>query len=553
MKIEPAATTDFVAGRSVRVSGMLWPLICLAAYVALEWLSDMRATRGVPVVPWNPGLGLLFGVMVLRSPGYGLVLGAGYVIAERLIIGAHLPAVRIAAVACILGAGYGLMAWLLGRNAAFDRGLERLRDVVILLAGGLIAAALVSAPAVHVLGGDGAAFPGAFVSLFVGDAIGIAIFAPILLRLARRFALTRSLRALMPSLDLIAIAAAVLVLLGALHAALGEGAMRFIFLLFVPIVLGATRHGIDGACLTLAAAQFGLILILNVANADQQTFLEVQAEMLVMTMTALIVGVVISERESLNAAAIRTAARLKGLQIEADQAARISLAGGMSSALAHEINQPITAARALARSARHLLGREPPHLDRAARNLDDMVSQIDHAASIIRRMREFLQRGRPHVSTIEMADLLANAIALVGAEARAAGIDLRVRPVAALPPLFGDRTQLEQVLLNLIRNAIEAIQGERRPGGTIEVGAAPGVTPDQVEVFVADSGPGVTPEMVGQLFEPTRSSKENGLGLGLAISGFIIQNHRGRIWLASNGGGRTEFRFAIPLDAGRTD
>ena len=523
----------------------------LSVYLALEWLSDLHEMKGVPITPWNPGLGFLFGISVLCGARYAVLLACGYVLAEQIFIGERLPPLRIALLGTAVGVGYGAAAAALRhRWLALDFNLERLRDITLLLALGLGGAALACALVAAVLLGSSTwqatDLPVTLVSLFVGDAIGIAIFAPIVLRLARR--LGRS-EPMLPSVDLIVIAASILALLAGLHLWLGETAMRYIFVLFAPIVLAAIRHGLDGACFSLAVTQFGLILILNATGQDARTFTEVQAEMLALTLTGLIVGVVISERAALTAAAAHSALRLKALQIEADQASRLSLAGGMSSVLAHEINQPITAARALGRSAQHLIRQANVDTERAARNLDDMIGQIDHAAGIVRRMREFLRRGRPHVSTIDIPAMLHNVVSLTKGAAEEARVNLTIAIEPGLPPLFGDRTQLEQVLLNLIRNAADALQSGPAGGGQIEIGAARGTTAGHVEFHVIDNGPGLPPDRIDALFSPLHSTKQNGLGLGLAISAFIVQNHQGRIWLAASRPGHTEFRLAIPCHA----
>lgn len=529
-------------------------LASLLAYVVLEWLSDLHESRGIPVTPWNPGLGLLFGIMVLHGVRYAVVLAVGYVIADQLMIDERLSPAKIALIAVIVGMGYGLAAFAARRWVPVDRGLERLRDVAVLLGAGLLGTTLVCALIAMVLLGGGhwrlADLPTTLLPLFIGDAIGIAIFAPIVLRLARRLRQTGLYLSVVPSADLVAVAVVIIVMLATMHLRLGAEAMRYIFVLFAPIVLAATRHGLDGACFSLAVAQFGLILILNAAGQDARAFTEVQAEMLVLTLTGLIVGVVVSERAALAAEARQATARLKALQLESEQAARISLAGGMSSVLAHEINQPITAARALARSAQHLISGDHADLPRAARNLESSISQIDLAANIVSRMRDFLRRGRPHISTIDIKELLSTAASLARAEALLPSMVVHLTLTEDMPPLFADRTQLGQVLLNLIRNAGEALQMAQVAEGRIELGAARGTDPESIEFYVVDNGPGVPAEQKDSLFEPIRTTKQDGLGLGLAISAFVVQNHRGRIWLAASRPGRTEFRFSVPCDAG---
>src|SRR5262249_54252159 len=148
-----------------------------------------------------------------------------------------------------------------------------------------------------------------------------------------------------------------------------------------------------GACVSLLATQIALVFLLQRYSFDAASFTEIQAKMFVLTATALSVGAVVSEREQAQRAFEDVQERLKGKEVDAMRAGRFYLVSAMASALAHEINQPITAARAHARSIQQILRGTTPDLPRADRNLTTLVSQIDAAGDIVRRIREFLQRG----------------------------------------------------------------------------------------------------------------------------------------------------------------
>jgi signal transduction histidine kinase len=182
---------------------------------------------------------------------------------------------------------------------------------------------------------------------------------------------------------------------------------------------------------------------------------------------------------------------------------------------------------------------------RADGNLVNLVTQIDHAAGVVRRMRDFLRRGHPHVSTVDGRGMLVDALILVRAEATAKKIEIELDVPSELPPLYGDRIQLQQVVLNLVRNAMEALAG--RTDGIVRLAVRRLDSPDAVEVRVADNGPGIEAELAARLFEPLTTSKPDGLGLGLSICASIVQLHGGRIWLQSGAAGATEFRFSLPL------
>jgi C4-dicarboxylate-specific signal transduction histidine kinase len=293
--------------------------------------------------------------------------------------------------------------------------------------------------------------------------------------------------------------------------------------------------------------QFGLIGLLHLSGYDARVFTEFQMLMLVLTTTGLIVGVVVSERRNSDLLAREAEARLKEKEAGAAQAARFNLVSSMASALAHEINQPMTAARALARSAQHLL-RTSGDVTRADGNLTTLITHVDHAAGVVRRMRDFLRRGRPHVSTIGPRSMLEEALTLIGAEASAKHVHVELDASDDLPALHGDRIQLEQVVLNLVRNAIESIAEAGRSSGHIRIVARQLPAPPRIEIGIRDDGPGVDDRLADRLFDPLATSKEEGLGLGLPICVSIVESHGGRVWLHSRDAGATEFRFSLPLD-----
>jgi two-component system, LuxR family, sensor kinase FixL len=542
--------------RAARGPDLVGVLVFIIAYVVLEWISFSHEHRGVPVTPWNPGLGIAFGLVVLRGAIYGLALFAAVVVAEIFVLQTQLAWPAIIAVAVVVAATYTGAAAIARRQLRLDVAMADVRDVLALLSAGTAAAAVVALLfgalllADREVGNDD--LSKSVLPLFVGDVIGIAVVTPLLLRLSHLWLEPAQWwgRLRVPSFALIAEVALFTLVTGfALWMIVGSDRpndYKYFSLLFLPVVVVAVRHGIDGSCLALGSTQLGLLAVLRAFGYDATTFTEFQIVMLVLTMTGLLVGGVVSERERANRAARRAEARLREAEIEATRAARLNMVSGMASALAHEINQPMTAARALARSAQQLLDARNGDVERARGNLASLVTQIDHAADVVRRMREFLRRGQPHFSTLDVGTVLEDALILARPEAAThrTEIDLEVQPT--LPAVFGDRIQLQQVVLNLVRNGMDAIIEAGEARGRISVRAALGEEGRTVDVSVADNGTGIAP---GQnLFEPLSSSKKDGLGLGLSICANILHAHGGRIWLQSSVNGATEFRFSLPLD-----
>jgi len=529
-------------------------ILYVAAYVVLEWASFIHVHKGLPITPWDPGLGVAFALMIRGGPRNGFLLFAGMVIAEALVLQNDVDWPTDVGVAAITATSYASVAALVQRHFRIDPDLTHLRDVLVLLAAGLAGAVLNTIVlsafllAVGQFNIDDVLQVGR--PLLIGDTIGIAVVTPLLLRFRVRERFEPH-RLVSPAPEI----ALYLLLIGlALWLIIGSeepNGFRLFYLLFVPVVIAGVRHGLDGACFSLAVTQFSLIAFLHFSGYDAGKFTEFQTLLLVLTVTGLIVGVVVSERRNSDRIAADAKARLAERQAEAAQVARVNLVSGMASALAHEINQPMTAARALGRSAQLLLRSPDNDLSRADNNLTTMLTHIDHAGEILRRMRDFIRRGHPHVSTIDTRGLLEDAMTLARAEASARGVRVDLDVPADLPDLHGDRVQLEQVVLNLVHNAVDAIAAAGQSQGHVHVAARRCAAPPRIEISVLDNGPGIERELAGRLFDPLTTTKQDGLGLGLSICASIVEAHGGRVWLQSGEPGATEFRFSVPLDASR--
>ena len=533
-----------------------WPDVIAAialvmAYVALEWMSFIHEHKGVPVTPWNPGLGVAFGLIVLKGAAYGFALFACVVIAEIFVLQTDLAWPIILAIAAVIAASYTAAATLARGPLSLDIALSRVRDVLVLLVAGVAGAGVVAALlAVLLLTTnelDVSDLPKSALPLFVGDIIGIAVVTPLLLRLSGRWQELMEAISRPFLLEVLLFALATGFALWMIVGSDRPNDYKYFSLLFLPVVAVAVRHGIDGSCLALAATQLGLVALLRTYGYDAGVFTEFQIVMFVLTMTGLLVGVIVSERQQADIAARLAEARLKESQHEAARAARLNMVSGMASALAHEINQPMTAARALARSAQQLLQPHATDLERANTNLSALVTQIDHAGSVVRRMRDFLRRGQPHFSSLDVSTVLEDALSLARPEAESHQTRIELDVATSLPIVFGDRIQLQQVVLNLVRNAMDAITETQRTDGHVRVQARLAKDGKAVEISIVDNGPGVPDGLA--VFEPLSSSKADGIGLGLSICANIVQAHGGRIWLQSGRSGATEFRFSLPLQA----
>ncbi len=241
----------------------------------------------------------------------------------------------------------------------------------------------------------------------------------------------------------------------------------------------------------------------------------------------------------------QTEARLQELQTELVHISRLTAMGEMASALAHELNQPLSAiANYLKGSHRLIAGRTDPESMRVGEALDKAAEQALRAGQIIRRLRDFVARGESAMQVESLPKLVeeASALALVGAKQHGVRVRFELDPRA--DRVYADKIQVQQVLLNLIRNAVEAIAEAGSPRREIVVRSNPAVG-DMIEASVADTGPGIAPEIATQLFQPFVTTKRQGMGVGLSISRTIIEAHGGELWVEPNPDGGTVFHLTL--------
>jgi two-component system sensor kinase FixL len=238
--------------------------------------------------------------------------------------------------------------------------------------------------------------------------------------------------------------------------------------------------------------------------------------------------------------------RLQELQSELVHISRVSALGEMSSALAHELNQPLSAIGNYLSGLRRLTQSEaPPRMDLVNEALDRAIEQTLRAGDIIRRLRDFVSRGETERRVESVGRMIneASALALVGA--REHGVRVHFKLDKRADAIMADRVQIQQVLLNLIRNAIEAMVEQGGDQRHLTISSEPGAD-KTVRISVADTGPGLKPEIAERLFQPFNTSKASGMGVGLSICRTIIESQGGRIWAEPNPGGGTVFHLTAP-------
>jgi two-component system sensor kinase FixL len=239
-----------------------------------------------------------------------------------------------------------------------------------------------------------------------------------------------------------------------------------------------------------------------------------------------------------------TARRMQELQSELLHVSRLSAMGQMTAALAHELNQPLTAIMNYVNAARRTIAAaQGPEAARATDLIDKAAKQTARAGQIIRQLREFVEKRESARALMDLNKVVEEAIALGLVGSIDASIKLRTRLAPNLPQVLIDKIQIQQVVINLVRNSIEAMMAVATRELAVET--KPGEK-GFVEVSVSDTGPGLPEEVASRLFQPFVTTKDKGMGVGLSICQSIIEAHNGRIWATPNDGRGVTFHFRLP-------
>ena len=242
---------------------------------------------------------------------------------------------------------------------------------------------------------------------------------------------------------------------------------------------------------------------------------------------------------------LRAEEALRRTQAELAHVARVTTLGELTASIAHEVNQPIAATVLNAETGLRWLDAEPPDLDEARQAFGDIVRDGNRAAAVVQRIRNLSKKAPARDERVDISAVIREVIELTRSEAMKNSVLLQTELVEGLPPVQGDRVELQQVILNLILNAVEAMSEMGEGSRELLIGSGTTESGD-VLVAVRDSGPGLAPDAFERLFKAFYTTKPNGLGLGLSICRSIIEAHRGRLWASGNAPRGAVFQFTLP-------
>ena len=504
------------------------------AYMVLDWMGFVQSNR-LAGYSWNPNSGASFAAVLMFGRRILPFLFVAPIFGDAVAGQFSLPLPYELASAGLIGGIYGATALLfLEARSSFDRTLQSMSRIVLLIITTAVSALLVAATHIGLIIAAGLLttidFAVTTVSYWIGEVIGIVVVTPVTLLLwTKRYAVWRSGETLLQLAGIMAAFVIAYIYWTTEH-------LWFFYILFVPIVWMAMRTGIEGVCLGLLVTQLCFILSFRALPNEISEMPKMQGLMLVLAFTGLFAGGLVTERR-------RTEAVLHLHQESLARLTRLGSMGELAAAMAHELNQPLMAADNYTRLVDDALRTGHGNPDAVAETARKAAAQVQRAAAVVKRLRALVRLDRSNLTACRVDRIVRETVALCRPDLDRAGVKIQQSVAVGLPPVMVDVLQIEQVLLNLIRNSIDAIReaGQR----TIAIEAAL-KDADFVVVSVRDSGPGFPPDRVANPFLPLSSTKQEGLGVGLSLCRSLIEANGGRIRLDAGTPGAT-MHFTLPV------
>ncbi len=512
----------------------------VGAHIALDAATYIFAAPPFAATPWNPQPALSVALIATAGAVMAPAVLLAVLFAEGVVRSAPGGGVGFVFACAGVTASYVAAGLLIRRYTRLRWAQATLRELSIFLAAAFAATAASGALYVAAYLADGTLMRSQALAvlarLWIGDLVGLVVATPVLLLAAAGFGREEDrATALRPGpflAELVLFVGLLVLVLVLVFGVKPLDEFRLSYLLFLPLIAFALRHGLPGAAVVVPLAQVGLLLSVALTESRAATAFEFQVLMLTLAITTLAFGALASERRRAAAALAAQEAALREQQTELARAQRSAAAAELAAALAHELNQPLSAISNYANASRVLATGDAAQRAQLDETLARIAEESARAGQFVRRMRDFYRSGSAQVETTTVAALVEGAHAQVRDRMRALSIQWDCRIDPDLPAVRVDRTQIGAVLNNLLGNAIDAV-GSRAPPRIIRMRALRSTRSATAAVLleVSDNGPGVALEVRDQLFEPMATSKPHGMGLGLAMARTIVERHGGSLWL----------------------
>lgn len=510
---------------SVDVS-LLTGLGFVAAYLSLEYLSLVGLYRSLGVTPWSPAAGLALAFVFWKGDRAWWPVLLALLLAKAIIY--RLPLEWLTTL--LLCAGMTLATLAAGKALRMmpgsDPAFRSVRSALVLLVIGGINSVLQTTLFIGTMWLAGLV-PSPLIWAtswrhFVGDVVGVLAVTPLLLILST----TRARQRLdsVHAVQLLVMLAALFMVFGLVDA---NSYYHLFYLLFLPILWVALREGIAGTVIALNICQLGIIIGAQLRTEPTPGVGALQVLMVVLLITGLLVGVVVTERED-------ASQRVRDQQAALNRALRLRSAGETAAAIAHQINQPLTAITTYAALANEALANGD--VEAASTSMGKVSSECDRAANVLRSVRDLVKLGGLTRSPVTLRAVMGELDELLGAECKASRIELEIVDRTNGAQVEIDRTQLQQALYNLVNNSIEALREAGRPG---HVRVSTELAAGDILIEVTDDGPGFSPGLDELATTPFITTKDNGSGLGLAIARSVAEAHGGSLSILPRTSGAT--------------
>ncbi|SHN42654.1 His Kinase A (phospho-acceptor) domain-containing protein [Duganella sacchari] len=509
----------------------------IALYLLFDWATYIDPLYGLNITPWNPdpALGLVFWLIYgWRS---ALPWWLALVLGEVLVRGMPAGLVLTLLLSLWLVLGYGLIGVVLkrqfGNSGVFDS-RNKLFQWLLIVVGGCLLNDVVY---MSLLSLAGLIPPGQWAAVVlrfgIGDIVGVVVSMPLVWMLSSAPGRQR-LRDTVWRYETLGYLTLAICVLFLVFGTIETSEFKHFYFLFLPVIWAASRQGLYGTALMVFVLQLGIGGLVKWNNAVNIEVPELQMLDAMLALVGFSLGIVVDE--------------LRQVSNDLKQSLRLAAAGEMAAALAHELNQPLTALGAYGKACEYLVERgEGGDMLKSA--IQRMMAESSRAADVVRRLRDFFRTGAMKLEPVDAAQLVSNVSQQFFALLREHGVTLQVDEMPALS-MLADRLQIELVLRNLLDNALDAVREQPDGARSIRVSAQQLDSKrlgkgSCLQLTVEDSGKGVSTDLAARLFEPFVSSKASGLGLGLVLSRAIMEAHGGSLW--AEVGDHGIFRLALPL------
>ena len=501
-------------------------------YFALDEISYVYPLESLNITPWSPDRSFVVALILVYGSAWIVWVYLTIFVAELVVSGSMIAVADAAVLAAALACAYAAIAHVIRGPLKIRLDLPLRSDVLRLALAviiGAIGASILYVGALLAIGGlEPQAARTAMFRFWIGDATGMLVTLPLLLMLfdARR---RRELFRLVGKPEVVVQVAVLVAALFLVFTRAEQEQSKDFYLLFLPMIWIAARHGFTGAVVALLVVQLGIVVAATITLYRTLTVIELQTLLISLALTGMLLGATVDELRFASERLARTQ--------------QLTVASEMATAMAHELNQPLTALSTYADAMRAMV--QSGDTDNAlVVDTAERIRQVaSRSADIVRRFRAF---GAPSVGKAEPADLgalLGAAANELGERASHEGVSVSIDVASDVPPVKLDRERMLFVFSRLLANSMDAMRecsGDRKVAITARRhGSA------EVEITVVDSGPGIPAHRVERIFLPFETDKAKAMGLALAISRSIVESHSGSIWVES--AERGIFHVRLPL------